>query len=279
VDLHASPSASALDLQLQQYVRAIAPFGRETAQIGPFLATFHPTDPLTYVNYAIPDDGARPTAEDVAALVAAYEHRGRVPRLEYLPSAAPHVEAALLAGGFVAEARLPAMTCVPEQLVPVSAPDGIEIAVPRDDVESYALLAAQHDAFGDSEPDEGSVARIRAMLDAGALAVLARDRSNGEVVGGGLAAIPSGGVTEIAGIGVRAGHRRQGIAAAMTARVTADAFAAGLTTAFLTPGNDGAHRVYARAGFVDSTVMLHISRTVAAGDGGAARASEGEAAA
>jgi hypothetical protein len=47
--------------------------------------------------------------------------------------------------------------------------------------------------------------------------------------------------------------------AAATAR-TADAFAVGVTTAFLTPGDDGAHRVYERAGFADATVMLHISR-------------------
>jgi hypothetical protein len=29
---------------------------------------------------------------------------------------------------------------------------------------------------------------------------------------------------------------------------------------FLTPGDDGAHRVYARAGFADTTEMLHICR-------------------
>jgi predicted GNAT family acetyltransferase len=55
-------------------------------------------------------------------------------------------------------------------------------------------------------------------------------------------------------------YRRRGLAAAITARLTRDAFAAGVTTAFLTPGDDGAHRVYERAGFVDTTVMLHLAR-------------------
>jgi hypothetical protein len=96
VDLHVPTGASALDQQLQQYLRRAAPHGRDTAQIGPFLATFHQHSDHPYLSYAIPEDGARPTAEDVSALVAAYEARGRTPRLEYLPAAAPAVEAALV---------------------------------------------------------------------------------------------------------------------------------------------------------------------------------------
>jgi GNAT superfamily N-acetyltransferase len=260
VDLHTRSSASALDQQLQQYLRTAAPRGRDSAQIGPFLATFHPTDPLQHLSYAIPEDGARPTAEDVAALVAAYERHGRLPRLEFLPGAAPAVEAVLLDGGFVVEARLPAMVCTPRQLVTPILDAGLELAVPGDDADLYAMTAAQHAAFGEGPPDADSVARSRTMLDAGTLAILARDRVSGEVVGGGVATVPSDGVTEIAGIGVLASHRRRGIATAITARLTADAFAAGVTTAFLTPGDDGAHRVYQRAGFADATVMLHISR-------------------
>jgi GNAT superfamily N-acetyltransferase len=271
VDLHVPSGASALDLQLQQYLRTAAPRGRDTAQIGPFLATFDPDDDLSFVNYAIPDDGARPSAQDVRALVAAYEHRDRLPRLEYLPGTAPAVEAVLLAGGFVVEARLPAMTCVPGAVV-VAPPDaGIELAAPAGDAELYAMSAAQHAAFGQGPPDPSGVARHREMLDDGALAVLARDRTTGAVVGGGLATVPNGGVTEIAGIGVLESHRRRGVATAITARLTADAFAAGITTAFLTPGDDGAHRVYERAGFVDSTVMLHISRPPAAAEADAGR--------
>jgi hypothetical protein len=172
VDLHVPAGATALDRQLQQYVRTTAPRGRDTAQIGPFLATFHPTDPLPYLSYAIPDDDARPGAADVAALVAAYERHDRLPRLEFLPGAAPAVEAALLHAGFVVEARLPAMVCTPQQLVVPTLDAGLVLAVPAGD-----------------------------------------------------------GVTEI-----------------------------GVTTAFLTPGDDGAHRAYQRAGFADATVMLHISR-------------------
>ena len=277
MDPHAPSGATALDLQLQQYVRTAAPRGRDTEQIGPFLATFHPTDPLRYLSYAIPEDGARPTAEDVAALVAAYEHRDRLPRLEFLPGAAPAVEAVLLAAGFVVEARLPAMVCTPRQLVVPSLDAGLELAVPCDDADLYAMTAAQHAAFGDEPPDADSVASSRTMLDPGTLAILARDRASGEVVGGGVATVPGDGVTEIAGIGVLEAHRRRGIATAITARLTADAFAAGVTTAFLTPGDDGAHRVYQRAGFADATVMLHISRPPKDGTGDDARSGDATA--
>jgi predicted GNAT family acetyltransferase len=157
------------------------------------------------------------------------------------------------------------MTCEPQQLV-VPAPDpDVELAAPSDDSELYGMSAAQHAAFGDAPPNLAAVARHRTMLDAGALAILARDGRTGEIVGGGVTTVPSHGVTEIAGIGVLESHRRRGIATAMTARLAADAFAAGITTAWLTPGDDGAHRAYARAGFADSTVMLHISRPKSGG--------------
>ncbi|MGH8896103.1 MAG: hypothetical protein ACRDZ4_03550 [Egibacteraceae bacterium] len=50
-----------------------------------FLATFDRHSDSPYRNYAIPDDGAEPTTTDVQALIAAYERRGRTPRLEYVP--------------------------------------------------------------------------------------------------------------------------------------------------------------------------------------------------
>jgi hypothetical protein len=49
----------------------------------------------------------------------------------------------------------------------------------------------------------------------------------------------------------------------VTARLAGDAFAVGVTTAFLTPGGDGAHRVYARVGFADRTILVHIGRPTA----------------
>jgi GNAT superfamily N-acetyltransferase len=250
--------APARDRQLQRYLRATAPQGRDIERVGPFLATYDPTTDHPYLNYAIPDDDAEPTADDVAALIAAYAARGRVARLEYLPAAAPAVEAALLAGGLALEARLAVMTCGAAELRTPADPPGVQLARPADAGERFAMAVAQHAAFGEPPPERDAFDDDGDDTPTGAIRILARDVATGEIVGGGVATTPADATTEIAGIGVLASHRRRGIAGAITARLAREAFAAGVTTAFLTPGGDDAHRVYARAGFADTTEMLHL---------------------
>ncbi|WP_210491738.1 GNAT family N-acetyltransferase [Patulibacter sp. SYSU D01012] len=112
----------------------------------------------------------------------------------------------------------------------------------------------QHRAFGE-EPDDEEIARGAAALTTPAVAA----RGDGEVVVGAGGCLPAhDGVTELVGIAVAAPHRRRGIAAAVTADLLARAFAAGVTTAMLTPGDEATGRVYARAGFADVGEMLHL---------------------
>jgi len=249
-----------VDLQLQQYLRSTASLGRDVERVGPFVATFDRGTDNPYLNYAIPDDDARPTADAVAALIEAYERRVRIPRLEFLPAAAPEAETALLAGGFTLESRLPLMTCTAATAVALAEPDGIRLERPSTDEDLLGMRAAQNAAFGAGPPDPDRVAGMRESLAAGTLFALARDADTGEIVGGAVASVPGDGVTELAGIGVRDSHRRRGIAGALTARLTAEAFAAGVRTAFLTPGHDEAFSVYARAGYAPTTEMVHIRK-------------------
>jgi ribosomal protein S18 acetylase RimI-like enzyme len=248
-----------MDSHIQAYIRVAASSGRDTERIGPFLATFSRRGDNPYLSYAIPDDGAIPSPDEVAALIAAYRRRGRTPRLEYLPSMAPAVEAALLAAGFVVEGRLPLMVCPPGAQRDMPTPTGIELLAPRTDDELLAMIAAQNEAYGEPAPTQADVAGPRANLDAGGIAILARDAATGEAAGGGICTAPASGATEIAGIGVRSAFRRRGIAGAMTARLVREAFAAGITTVFLTPGHDEERRIYERAGFVTTSEILHIS--------------------
>jgi hypothetical protein len=247
---------------IQAYIRRTAAIGRDTEQIGPFLATFSPHDTNPYANYAVPDTGARPTPADVAALVAAYERRDRIPRLEYLPALAPDVEAALLAGGFTVEARPPLMTCREPREAPV--PPGIDLVEPVTDDDLRGMQAAQHEAFGETDPPtDESIAGLRRSIAGGMLAVYARDTATGEPAGGGVCTPISDGVGELAGIGVRVPYRRRGVAAAITSYLSVAAFRAGATELFLTPGDDGAERIYARAGFRTADEVLFVSRRVA----------------
>lgn len=252
-----------MDARIQAYLRVAASAERDVMAIGPFLATLSRHSANPYMNYAIPADGAAPSDADVGALIAAYGERGRAPRLEYITRLAPAVEPALLAAGFVVEGRLPLMICARGADCPQPTPAGIELVVPATEAELLATIAAQSEAYGGGPPEPEEAVRLRASIEAGTLVVLARDARTGEGVGGGVCTAPHQGLTEVAGIGVRPAFRRRGVAAALTARLLAEAFAAGVVLAFLMAAGEDEARIYARAGFTRAGDILHISRPVA----------------
>lgn len=248
-----------MDAAIQAHVRSAAAAGRATQRVGPFLATLDLRSAQPLLSYAIPEDGAEPDADDVAALREAYTSRQRVPRVEYLPAIAAGVEEALRAGGFAVEARLALMTCTPEEARELRPPEGVELILPRHDADLAAGVAVANEAFGEAEPPtREEVARTRSLLEAGSVAVLVRDPADGAAVGWGLCTPPRDGVTELVGIAVAASHRRRGVAGAITSRLAREAFDRGVTTAFLTPGDAGAERVYARPGCVARSHALHL---------------------
>ncbi|MCG5214278.1 GNAT family N-acetyltransferase [Streptosporangium soli] len=245
------------DHDVHAYLRALA--GERARRTGPFLATFDEHDAGPYRNYAVPDDDADPTPGDLAELITAFTNRSRVPRLEYLPGAAPKVEPALLAAGFTVETRLPLLTCSPADVAAPPAIDSVELVLARTDRQLRQVAEAQNEAYGQPETGDHDVARLRGVLDRGGLVALAVDTGAGTGVGGGECGPPLHGVSELAGIGVRESHRRRGIAAALTSTLTRACPAAGITTPFLMPFDDDAERIYHRAGYRPVTEMLHIS--------------------
>jgi ribosomal protein S18 acetylase RimI-like enzyme len=240
------------------YLRALA--GRSgTTAAGPFVILFG-ADPDPFGNYAIPQDGAEPTAAHVAELAAVFRARNRRPRLEYVPAAAPAVEAALMAAGFTVELRPPLLTRRPRVTAPVPDLDGVELFAPTTEDELRQAVAVQRMAFGQSETvSDGQVRSRLRFLAAGGRLAAARDRARGTVVGAGAHMPLIEGVTEIVGIGVRPAFRRRGIGEAITRLLAAEAFAAGAELAFLSAANDAACRIYEQAGFVRRMPMLHIS--------------------
>lgn len=241
---------------LQSHIRRAAAAGRTTERVGPFLATFEPGSDNPFLNYAVPDDGARPTPADVAALTAAYRRRDLVPRLEFLAATAPAAEAALLAAGYEVERRIPVMLCPPGSLRVPPPPDGIELVVPESDVDIKGMLTAQFEAFGDpGEPDVAGARKNKGFR------VYARDARTGEPVGGGVAEAVVDGTTEVAGIAVREPYRRRGAGAAITAWLTAAVHEQGAHTVFLTPAGTDEQRLYARVGYQAADDMLHLRLT------------------
>jgi GNAT superfamily N-acetyltransferase len=247
-----------LAARIQEALRHHAPRGRDTEQIGPFLATFTRDTDNPYLNYAIPADNGAATPADVQALVAAYRARERKPRLEYIPSLAPAIEPALLAAGFEIEGRLPLMTFVED--TQLAAPEGIQLLRPASNEEYRGAAAVQWEAYAESEPMSASAGDgLRRTAETGGVVVLARDAATGEPAGAGLCAAPHDGITELAAIGVRDSFRRRGIAAAMAAWLARAAIAKGMTLVFLMAHGPDEARIYARAGFVEHGEVLHIS--------------------
>lgn len=249
-----------MDARIHAYLRVAASQDRATARIGPFLATCSPHSANPYLNYAIPDDAAVPTAADVAGLIEAYAQWARIPRLEYITRCAPAVEPALLHAGFIVEGRLPLMCCTPGAARPLLPPTGVELVVPCSEAELLALLAAQREVYEGEPIGPEDVERLREALAAGQLAILARIAQTGEAIGGGACTAPAQGLTEVAGIGVRTPFRRRGVAGALTAHLLQAAFASGVELAFLMAAGEAEARIYARAGFTRVGDILHISR-------------------
>lgn len=246
---------------IQAYIRTAASRDRLTQRIGCFLATVDTNNPLSYFNYAIPDDYSLPTAADVEALAAFYRQHARVPRLEYLTALVPELEVVLLVQSFVVERKIPLM--VFDQSLPrtLALPAGIELLAPTSDEDLIGMSGAQKEAFGDeSHPDASVVEPMRRFLALGGIAVIARDETSGQVVGTGVCDVPFDHTTELAGVGVRRAYRKRGIAAALSAWLVESALAAGTTHIFLTAADDAVARIYARAGFRTISETVHISQ-------------------
>jgi predicted N-acetyltransferase YhbS len=236
--------------RVQASIRAVNAAERDAVVAGPFTLYRNRASDHPYLNYAVPNAGAVQW-NGIEELRAAFAAHGLGPRLEFVAECAPGLEEALAAGGFQLQGRYPVMTLPAEELREVPAPDGVVIARVLAGGDVRALLQTAAEAFGDGPPTDAQVAAYRGR---GHLA-----RTEGEPAGTAFHSPIAEGVSELGGIGVRERFRRRGIAAALTGASAAAAVAAGAQLCFLTPGDDGAERVYARAGFARAgTTVVHM---------------------
>jgi predicted GNAT family acetyltransferase len=236
--------------RVQASIRAANASDRESVIVGPFTLYRNRTSDHPYLNYAVPHAGAQ-AWEAIADLREAFVERALRPRLEFVAECAPGLEQALAGAGFRREARIAVMTCPVQALREVPVPDGVVVTRVTERAEARQVMEVAAEAFGEKPPSDEEVAAYQGR---GALA-----RADGVPAGAGFRTAIAAGVSEIGGIGVLERFRRRGIAGAVTAAVAADAFAAGAELCFLTPGDHGAERVYARAGFARAgTTMVHM---------------------
>jgi predicted GNAT family acetyltransferase len=231
-----------MHLRIQRYLRAVIGLEREPVAAGAFTLYVHPTEDHPFLNYAIPNEGAEP--DDGAALQAAARARGLVPRIEAVEPEAPWVRDL---PGFELEGDLRLMTC--EQPVELDAVAEIVVVQPGSD-HVGPFMRAVMEAFGESEPSQARIDNFKGRSVAALV--------DGEVVGGASWTRVLDGMTEVAGIGVREPFRCRGIAGALTAAATRHGLTEGARLALLSPGHEGAARVYERAGFADASRIIHL---------------------
>ncbi|OZM73367.1 GNAT family N-acetyltransferase [Amycolatopsis antarctica] len=233
-----------------------ASVSRDAQRAGPFLIHFDADDGHPFRNYAIPDDGARPSAADVADLVAAFIARGRMPRLEYVRPA-PAVDAALAEAGFTVDLRLPLMTLPPGGLRVPDPPAGVTVTVAAADADLRAAALVQNIAYGGPpEVTAADVTRLRSTGTGGGTVVLAR--CHGVAAGAGLCTPPSGGLSQLAAVAVLPAFRRRGIASAVGADLSRRVLNAGATP-YLETESVNENRLYGRIGYVTIGEMIAIS--------------------
>jgi GNAT superfamily N-acetyltransferase len=217
---------------------------RESTEAGGFVVMLTPTDPMVWLNYAVPV--ADTSLEGIDEMIAVFRNAGRVPRLEFFADLWPEVSTRLAEKGFYCEKRMPIMVLERANWKGLDHDHDVR---PVDFATFTEMNRVLSDAFGGEPPEESDPyddPMFQRIMKGEVLASVAL--VNGLVVGGGLG-VGTADVREIAGIGTMALHRKKGIASAVIADLLDRFFGEEGEVAWLTPGDKGAQSVYARLGF------------------------------
>lgn len=246
--------------RLQAHLRHSAQQQYDTVSV-PFLTLFfHPTDTLTYFNYAIPDE---PCSSGLGASFSGlrdeFAARGRYPRIEFIQEFAPRLASTLRAAGFVEEARQQLMLCTAETYRPAPEVLGLtitELTSASGASEAQDYLTTQRRGFDVHSKEfatQGHAEQFLRMIGGGRAFV---GWLKGQPVGVGMYTAPSDGVTEVAGLATLEPFRRRGIATSLTALAVQRAMEQGAAVVSLTAADQRVGRVYERVGFVGYATML-----------------------
>jgi GNAT superfamily N-acetyltransferase len=234
---------------------------RQRDQAGPFCIGFDPHSNDPFRNYAVPADGARPTPDDVQALIASFRQHDRIPRLEYVEASAPGVERSLAAAGFTVELRTPVMVSGPGIVLTPREPAGITVRPAAGDADQHAPgTVHKQSKEAPQPPGPRDVERLASVLQRGGVVSVAVDEASGQIAGTGLVDVTGSDTStgELAAVAVRAAFRRRGIASALSAHLARTAHGQAIPLVFL-EAEPGEERIYRRTGFVDVTTKIWMS--------------------
>jgi predicted GNAT family acetyltransferase len=182
----------------------------------------------------------------------AFAAEGRWLSAELVEEANPGLAEALAANGMTIVSHPPLLVVEPGGLRHPDLPVGVTAQVVQtseEEAEANAVLADAYEMAGVGsavQPDPTNGGSVLIRVDG----VPAASASWTAVADG---------VTEVAGVGTIHSHRRRGLGAIATAYATQQAFdLAGATLAWLTPGDDGADRIYRRLGYAPKATAVHL---------------------
>ena len=218
--------------------------------VGPFLASFHATSDLVFMNYAIPaqpEVDVRELPRTVARLREMFGERKRVLRFEFLEPIHRGLGRALEECGLKLEREAPLMICGRGELidfvnVQVLPLDG---QVSDERLRELLVVGQRGFGFGDGSVTAAEIAEQRGHLGAD------RYRSayatiDGAVVGIGSLTVQT---DELVGIATLPEFRRRGVAASVSSFLVRQHFQKGGQMAWLSAGDEIAEAVYRKIGF------------------------------
>lgn len=260
---HVGTSGLELRDRLERYLDAVPRGGARAEPFGS-LTLFARID-AGWPYYARPTLGLRgPVSADDLAAVRRRQRKSRLPEaVEWIHDTTPSLRPIAEAAGMAVES-LPLMALLrPTEVLP---PPGVRLRiVPPDDPGLATASAVAEVGFGSPGSAAGPAGVAERDVVAAAMSVegleasrvrmrrgltvmaVADDETDGPLCVGWHQ--PVDGVTEIVGVATMPSARRRGLAAAVAARLVADARERGVSTIFLTAGSDEVARVYARVGF------------------------------
>ncbi|MET9496984.1 GNAT family N-acetyltransferase [Streptomyces sp. NPDC006552] len=215
-----------------------------------------------YARPALRPDAPPPGVADVRAVAARQAELGAPVAFEWVAETTPGLRAAVEAAGLhVSEHPLMAR----DASAPLPGRHPLVRVLDAADPFLAAALALPHVAFAHPGTATGPVGAAELTAEVAARAadgtvpdhqeriragrvVVAAAVENGVVLGSGMH-LPVGDVTEVAGVGTLPAARRRGLGLAVTAELVRSALASGVSTVFLSAGDDEVARLYARLGF------------------------------
>lgn len=191
-------------------------------------------------------------AAGLAVVRSAFADEGKRMHVELVEEASPGLEPPLVRAGLRVDARMPLLAVEPDRVAVPRPPKGTRVEFVRDEQTHAAAEQVAAAAF-DSAPLGNRLPATAA--DGGSVLV----RSGGDPVATAAWTAVSDGVTEIVGVGTLPDLRRHGLGTLATAyAVDLAVREGGATLPWLTPGDDGADRVYRAIGFRQVASCVHL---------------------